>query len=177
MRENMRRLLYELPAAMREPYIGSRDQRGEARLWSSKMIGRYVRVAILLREPTEDNPKVVEIRPNAQQEVTFLKAFTRRYVLSNPALAAQQQGQRLIIRELFETLMEIVRTGDIASQALPVRWREEAQKARRADGNVANAQLALVADFIASLTEQETIAFHRRLLGTDAGSVLNPIIR
>src|SRR5262249_20219672 len=97
-------------------------------------------------------------------EVAILKQITRQYVITIPALAGQQRGQRKLLTELFEDLLT-----PGSEKYLPKRIAHLLvaghSRARR------------VADCIGGLTESETIALHHRLRGLEAGSVLDPILR
>ncbi|WP_374633950.1 hypothetical protein [Ferrovibrio sp.] len=152
---------------IREPYEGLREQRQQIRLITSSLIGRYID-AISLRIPTDDNNSVVEIALDELTEVLLLKQITRDYIISNPALAAQQRGQSLIITELFNEIYT-----DIENEAptyLPHRFLHFLD-----DKTASHARK--VADCISSLTEAEAIALHARLKGHVSGSVLDPIVR
>ena len=61
---------------------------------------RYVD-ALQLREPSEPQPRAVEIDADVEKEVNLLKELTWIYVIRNPALAAQQHGQKQLITSLF----------------------------------------------------------------------------
>ena len=176
MRNRMSRLLDdEVPEEMGEPYRGSREQRAAVRNWSSRMLGRYIRGAVKLREPDRTNVNSVEIVPDAQTEVNFLKTLTRHYVIADPALAAQQYGHSRVIEELFDDLLDIV--SQVRNRAIiPWKWRDAVDETEVGEANVRNNRVRLVADIISDMTEEEAIAMHQRLRGTKAGSVFNRIV-
>ena len=177
MRNRMSTLLTdEIPRTMLEPYRGSREQRAEVRNWSSRMLGRYIRNAVELRKPDDDDSKIVKINPKAYQEVNFLKALTRHYVISNPALAAQQYGHCTMIEDLFDDLLDIVSTKD-KHVAVPWKWQDVVNEEWDSGADGPGAQVRLVADMISDMTEEEAIAMHQRLRGIQAGSVFNRIIQ
>lgn len=176
MRNRMSRLLDdEVPEEMREPYRGNREQRAAVRNWSSRMLGRYIRDAVKLREPDCTSPDSVEIAPEAQREVNFLKTLTRHYVIADPALAAQQYGHSRMIEELFDDLLDIV--SQVRKRSIiPWKWRDAADETESGPVNVRNNRVRLVADIVSDMTEAEAIAMHQRLRGTKAGSVFNRIV-
>ena len=166
------RLLGVLPLSMRAPYQGTRQQRQELRFWTSTLLGRYVQRVCLASDG-----KDVTMDDEYHDEVVILKAITLRYAIRNPALAAQQFGQRRILRDLFEDLSEAIKT-DALQDMIPVRFRHLAAEWRGSEGVGAKPSLARVAaDCIASMTEDEATLLHGRFRGVTVGSVLNPILR
>lgn len=166
--ERLLELFAELvPKLVKRPYEATRDQRQQLRFITSKLIGRYIN-GISLRQPEGDDDPCVAIIPNLQDEVRVLKQITRDYVIQNPALAAQQRGQRRILKELFKDLKKDLKSGK--PRYLPIKFKHLAE-----DGHTSPARS--VADCIASLSEAEAVALHARLRGHSAGSVLDPIVR
>lgn len=171
LRSALRRLLKSfeesVPELLREPYEATRNQRRQIRFITSKLIGRYID-AIELTPPATDNgiESCVRIKSHEQDEIRVLKQITRDFVIQNPALAAQQQGHRRVIEQLFKDLAEDIESG--RPRFLPMKFRHLAED---------EATERAVADCIASLTEAEAIALHGRLLGHASGSVLDPIVR
>ena len=109
----------------------------------------------------------MDIPEEVRRQVEILKQITRVYILSTPALAAQQRGQQRVLKDLFEDLYE-----PGTEKYLPKKF------AYLFEGDVGPATKArLVADCISSLTEHETIALHGRLRGSASGSLLDPIVR
>jgi dGTPase len=153
------------PAVVKEKYDGSRDQRHQLRNLTSQLIGRYVRALSLAKQ---DEQSGVNIDPECETEVRLLKHIARQYVIGLPALHAQQFGQAKIISDLFEIFLD--QSSDGEAKFLPMRlryiWKQDAAPPAR-----------LAGDCVAALTEGEAYALHRRLTGTDSGSVLDPIVR
>lgn len=150
---------------LNEPYEATREQRRAIRLMTSAFIGHFIR-STKLRVPT-GGQSALEIPEEVRSQIEILKQITRTYILSAPALAAQQRGQQRVLTELFEDLYE-----PGAERYLPRKF------AYLFDGDVGPATKArLVSDCISSLTEHETIALHGRLRGSASGSLLDPIVR
>lgn len=149
--------------SLMEPYEGSRPQRLSLRNMTSQFIGIYINAVRLC-----DRKKEVIINESAESDVQLLKQITRDYIISNPPLAAQQQGQKKILRELFKAIYE---SSDSSYPVfLPVRLRYLWDLAEKKPERFA-------ADCIAGLTEREVVGLHGRLFGGDSGSVLDPIVR
>ena len=156
-------------AIIDEPYEGTRDQRQQLRTMTSELIGRYITASRLAnRTITENNGPTVIIDPNKLDEVKILKQITRRYVIENPTLRAQQKGHEFIVNSLFDLLYEGTSEYSPAPylpRRLEYLWDPKITKAR------------FVADCISSLTESEAIGLWGRLQGRVSGSVLDPIVR
>ncbi|KUF18080.1 deoxyguanosinetriphosphate triphosphohydrolase family protein [Streptomyces silvensis] len=86
----------------------------------------------------------------------LLKELVWCYVIDRPALATQQHGKRRIVSELLRWTHD-------SPRLLPADRAEELELHGDA--------LRAAADHIASLTEDQAIALHRRLSGTALGSV------
>lgn len=154
------------PRVTEEVYNGAREQRRQLRNFTSTLIGGYVRAARLAENLNGD---AVIIDLDASDEVRLLKYFARHYVIGLPALHAQQYGQRRIVRDLFSIFL---REGKACNFGLfPTRlqyiWED----------NPDDTPARLAADCVASLTENEAYQLHGRLMGTDSGLVLDPIVR
>lgn len=162
----IQRKLKIFPTITQEVYDGSREQRRQLRNFTSQLIGPYVRAA-RLSDPDAGGPNVI-IDDDAADEVRLLKYFARRYVIGLPALHAQQHGQRRLVRDLFEIFLKEGKAGNF--KLFPARlryiWEDNADPPAR-----------LAADCIAGLTENEAYQLHRRLIGSESGLVLDPIVR
>jgi dGTPase len=172
LREAMRNLEKYLMGGFRktieEPYEGTREQRQELRNLTSSLIARYIIALKLSARPTANFPtRIAIIDPEKEDEVRILKQITRDYIISTPALVAQQFGQKRIIESLYQMLVESSLTEPAAFLPSRLRylWSRDVSVARFA------------ADCISSLTETEAVALHARLHGISSGSVLDPIVR
>jgi len=146
------------------PYEGTREQRQAIRLLTSTLIGRYV-TTVQLYVPSNAGEACIKIPSEIEAEIAVLKQIAREYIIKNPALAAQQRGQRKILRELFEDLIDPEAEKYVPRRFSYLMQPNSASPARR------------VADCISTLTENEAVALHGRLRGTASGSVLDPIAR
>jgi dGTPase len=115
------------------------------------------------------------VGPVFRTQVALLKELTWCYVIQNPALAALQCGQRRVIRTLFAIYTEAAdrQEGPIC----PARFRDDAlELADQHGGKLPSGERArLVADVIASLTDQQALLLFQRLTGLSSGPVLDPI--
>jgi dGTPase len=141
------------------PFEGTQWQRAALRAFTGELIGSYIR-AVRLVEPPGPDASSIAIIPEAQSEVLMLKELTWHYVIDSPTLVARQYGQRQVIRGLFVALM------DAASRRRdwPI-FDPDSQKGLEDAQGEERHHARLVADFIASMTEAEAVALHRRLLG------------
>lgn len=164
--DRITRKLILFPTVSNETYTGTREQRRQLRNFSSQLIGQYVRAVTLSKDTTG---AAVTIDDWAADEVRVLKHFARRYVIGLPALHAQQFGQKRIIRELFGIFLEQGKSGNL--KVLPARLRYIWED------NPSEKPARLAADCVASLTENEAYQLHGRLMGTESGLILDPIVR
>lgn len=164
---------------VREPYSGSRTQRGQLSTWTSHLIGGYVRAIKLNPKGIAKGVRRVTIPRQDQFEVDLLKQLTWHYVILNPALAAQQYGQRSIVRDLFTIFLEAANAPSSSSirRVLPNAFGSALADLEASGGPISRQRIRIAADAVAGLTEQQALDMHRRLCGYDARSVLDPIVR
>ena len=134
---------------------------------TSQLIGRYIGSVKI--GPWYQSGRPVAFNEDDLDEVSLLKQITRDYVIRNPALMAQQHGQKRIIEDLFKEIIASIKNHDYPS-FLPVRLRYLREISPDNDAR-------FVADCVASLSEREAVGLHGRLFGTATGSVLDPIVR
>lgn len=156
-------------------YNGSRQQRGALRWFTSFLVGSYVR-ALTLREQNDQNLCCVEVAAPIREEVEVLKTLMRHYVFAHPTLAAQQEGQRRVVSDLFEILYEAAcrrRNRDLIPQSAR-DLLERAEGDEECDPSLA--RVRVVIDVIVSMTEEEAYRIHQRLTGSEAGRIRDPIV-
>jgi dGTPase len=151
-----------------EPYNDRLRQRSVLRSWTAGLVGRYVQ-ALTLSDPSAKDGKRVQISDGAAIEVTMLKQLTWHYVIDNPALDTQQYGQRRVVRELFKIYHDESKTAR-QWRIFPMSVQEQLE------GGVPDEErIRLIADLIASMTEQQILNMYLRLTGVSLGSVLDAI--
>ena len=162
-------------APINDPYSGTGDQRARLRSFTAGLISRYVN-AIKLHMPEESNRRRVEIVPLAEMELFVFKQLTWFYVINNSALAAQQYGQRRIVRKLFEIFNEAAdgRSLDIFPAGSKSRMEELIRECRY---DSREEQIRVVVDLITGMTEQQAVSMYQRLTGVSLGTVMDTIVR
>jgi dGTPase len=155
-------------ALLSDPYDGTREQREQLRRMTSQLIGKYIGSVRI--NPDRDNPNAVLFHEDDVDEVQILKQITRDYIIGSPILAAQQHGQKRIIKELYEAFSADCQNEHGYPAFLPIRLRYLRPIAQTSPAR-------FVADCISSLSEAEAIGLHARLVGSATGSVLDPIVR
>jgi dGTPase len=155
------------PTPASEPYRGTRRQRAGLRSYTAVLINTYVNAVSLVAD--EQPGKQVQISDTARDQVNILKQLTRYYVIENPALETQQYGQRRVVRELFEIYKGALDSGDDMG-VFPLSHREESKVA-----NGDEERIRIVSDLISSMTEQQLLKTHQRLVGLSPGSVMDVI--
>jgi len=154
-----------------EPFVGTREQRASLRSFNSMLICRFVDNTTLTKLDDYDNNQL-KIDNYCDDDVLLLKQITKTFVIGNPSLAAQQKGQKKIMNDLFETILEDARETEICPSYLPYRLRTYWD-----DDTSATSVARKICDSLCSLTENEVINLHSRLMGISSGSVLDPLIR
>jgi len=118
---------------------------------------------------------IIQVDDDARREVALLKQLTWRYVIEAPALAAQQEGQRNVVRTLYRFYLgaisdpKAVRTLPVNAQAYLANLELTGQH----DDEKVTARVAC--DIVASLSEAQAIALYKRITGVEIGSIFEPI--
>jgi dGTPase len=149
-------------------YNGSAEHRSFLRNFTGNLIGRYVGATTVGSE--NGHPKLV-IDSDLRLEVLMLKELTWTYVIEAASLAAQQHGQERVINDLYEIYSKAIQSSEKTS-IFPTFYRERIQKLKNDD----NELLRIPVDLIASMTESQAIAMHRRLTGQSHSSGLEEIL-
>ena len=156
------------PTILLGPYEGTRDQRLAIRSLTSELIGRYIKATKIAENNSSFEQELLKVEDGYRDEVRLLKQIARDYILASPSLAAQQQGQKRIVKRLFHDFLREIK--EQKPRYLPPRFHHLVE-----DKDLRPARAT--ADCIASLTEGEAIGLHQRLTGHQSGSVLDPIVR
>jgi dGTPase len=161
-------------------FTGTLIQRARLSYLSAFLIRRYIlgpedgiriKAVKLVGPPKQPS---IRIEPRLRVEIDLLKALMQHYVFHNPALVTQQFGQRRVIRELFDIYFEAVKPSSKNNSIIPYPFRDSLDSIQQ-DEELERARL--VADLIASMTEQQALLLHQRLTGFTPGSVRDPIVR
>ncbi|SDX16922.1 dGTPase [Tritonibacter mobilis] len=152
---------------LQQRYDGSRSVRVGLRQMTSALVGNFIQQTKLKW------PMSIDVPPETERKVLLLKTMARDYIISNPSLAAQQKGQERILRELFQMIMNDTCWGDVGNRKVPNYLPPRLEYLIDLSESLAR----FVADCLSSLTEREISRLHSRLVGYEAGSVLDPIVR
>ena len=155
-----------------EPYAGTQAHRSRLRRFTGYWIGEYIN-AIRVNAKLKDGQRFVVIDPKAEKQVAMLKELTWHYVITDPAIAAIQHGQRRIIRELFDVFSSAVSGSNFDLALFPNYYREKLSKVAN---ELRQERLRLVVDLISGMTERQAAAMCHRLTGTIAGSPFETIL-
>ncbi|MFC7230142.1 dNTP triphosphohydrolase (plasmid) [Salinirubellus salinus] len=159
-------------------FAGSDEDRIALNKFVSMLVSRY------LEGKDTDGTPYVELEPLdsglydmkalevVQQQIEILKHLTKFYVITNSGLMQQQLGQKRVVRELFEEFYSQSAPEVQPQSAIPSPYRERLKGYR--DRDVPRARF--VADLIASLTERQAVALHRRIRGDTPRSLVSNIL-
>lgn len=157
------------------PYRGTQSERRSLNYLSSTLIQRYVgkeKGGVNIQDKDPDCPYLV-IDDELQREVRLLKSLTVYYVISDPALRAQQRGQREIIGELFDIIYDAIdpqHEEDL--QIVPSPFKERASRLDNPSNRIIS---RIASDAITSMSEKQAVKFYKRLIGTAPGSIQEQI--
>jgi dGTPase len=154
-------------------FTGTRVQLARLSYLSTVLIRRYVLgpedgVDVKAVSVDDSAQPSVRIEPRLRAEVDLLKALMQYYVFHNPALVTQQFGQRRVISDLFQIYFEAVQVSSKNGSIVPYPFRDYLDAIKGVD-ELNRARL--VADLIASMTEQQALLLHQRLTGIAPGSI------
>lgn len=159
--ENKLRAVLGIMGLLDAPYNGGRRQQiimngATSALITQFITGRAIRVC----EPSAE--KRIDINPEIQLQVDLLKEMTRYYVIDHPRIVRVREGQREMLKKLFEIYLEVV--DKKRNQALLPQWTRD--RLDSGDGSP-----RLVADLLAGMTERQVIQTYQRLTGIVPGSM------
>jgi dGTPase len=149
-----------------EPYSGTKDHRSRLRYFTSQLIHRYVNGVSINR-----GAKSIEINPEYEKEVAILKELTWTYVIEAPNQGLQREGQRSVIRRLFQVYSDAISSPKTWT-IFPPYYRDELKVA----STVADRKRTVV-DLIAGMTEPQAVEAYRQVIGAWSSQSLEDVIR
>ena len=164
------------------PFRSSSTEQAVVSFISSEMIERY------LGQWDEVDVKVdpgiqggLDIDPILEHEIEFLQFLSEYYVFNDPALLAQQEGHRKIVTELFDLLLRAAKEDGASRGLLPPPFDEKIDRIDEdnlgySDIEAETLRNRVVADIIASMTEQQAMELYERITGRSPGLVTDRII-
>jgi dGTPase len=141
-------------------YVGSRDQRCKLSQFATMLISRYVD-GIRLDSSRLSTGSCIEIQDGLRDEIRMLKELTWHYVILENDLATEQHGKRRMVETVFGELYSAAQNRS-SWNLFPPFFAEHLQNGI---GDKKNAT-RVVADYIASMTEQELMRTFRLLTGS-----------
>jgi dGTPase len=153
-----------------QPYEGRREDHANLRIFSSRLINRFIN-AVILKPSTDPGSKTVRRESLAECEVAILKQLTWCYVIEAPSLAIQHQAQRKIIKRLARIfLAEAGRKNP--SGILPIFFRDQL----RASSALDNDKKRTAIDLLSGMTERQAVDLYQRLEGISVAAGFDKIV-
>jgi dGTPase len=152
-----------------ERYRGTNQHRCLLRAYTAQLIRDYI-YAVELSLGARPSGRFVSISEGAVKEVTVWKELTWYYVILNPSLATQQEGQRRVISGLFDIF------GAAAKHHRYVLFPDPVREELEAVAGDTKAELRTVADMIAGMAERQAVDMYLRLTGVSLGSALARLV-
>ena len=151
------RVLDQLLAASPAPGAESRRFRNTLRCFANRLVDDAIGGVRLCDDAA--GAATLATDPEQHAMIMLTEALTWHYVIDSSMLAPLRAQQRQLVRELFLALVD--------ASGQPSRWETLSPALRRglirAQGN--DDVLRVVADAVASMPEQDAMAYHDQLLG------------
>lgn len=164
------------------PFRSSSTEQAVVSFMSSELVERY------LGQWDDVNVTVdpgirggLDIDPILRHEINLLQFLSEYYVFNDPALLAQQEGHRKIVTELFDLLLRAAEDNGVSRGLLPPPFDEKIDRIEEdnlgySDIEPETLRNRIVADIIASMTEQQAMELYERITGRSPGLVTDRII-
>lgn len=147
-------------------YDGTVEKRATLRAATSVLIGEAVR-----KVNVEQKDGILElvVPGSLMIRLKMLQRIVWVLLIENPRVSTQQEGQKRIVKCLFECFSEAAHDG--TPPVIPAAFAKELDLCRNNEAQSAR----LAADVIASLTDAEAAYTFRRISGVSLGSVLDRV--
>lgn len=136
------------------PYDGGRRQRTLMNVASSSLIAQFISDEAIRVSTSEGSS--ITIDTDIRLQVNLLKELTHYYVITHPRLVSVREGQREMLKTLFNIYMDVLEgRRNLALLPQSTRDRLELDDGRR----------RLVGDLLAGMTERQVIQTYQRFTG------------
>lgn len=164
------------------PFKDSSRERAGLSFMTSELVERYLGLdsdVDVVIDPSIDGG--LDIDPTLECEIALLQFLSEHYVFNDSALLAQQQGHRKIVEELFDILLGATEEEADTRGILPTPFDEKANRLHEDnlgydDIDTETLRARIVADIIASMTEQQAMELYERVTGSSPGLVTDRIV-
>ncbi|HTY83406.1 MAG TPA: dNTP triphosphohydrolase [Silvibacterium sp.] len=153
-----------------QAYEGSRDDHAKLRMFSSRLINRFIN-ALHLNEVSSANARPARREELAEKEVAILKQLTWCYVIDAPSLAIQHRAQRKVIAQLAKTFLNEA-VSSKPTGILPIFFREQL----RTPGLDESEKKRMAIDLVSNMTEGQAIDLYQRLEGISVAAGFDKIV-
>ncbi len=150
---------------LNKPYDGSLKQKAALRAFTSLLVSRYVQGISMAGDGK------INLDPVCEAEITILKQLPKYYIYEHPNLSAQKFGQRKIIEFIFNALFESFSESN--NTIWPKFYHDLLVELGPKDERI---KARVVADIIASRTEQEINELYLKLNGIKSGRISDIVV-
>ena len=141
------------------PFKGTGEQRDALRTSTSLLLTRFINAVTL-----SGDPPVLEIDQEICREVKLLKRITKYYVIEHPRVVGVREGQRRVLKDLFEIYVEAI-------SGRQKRLKPLLPQATTECLDSGDTPQRLAADLLVGMTERQVVQTYHRL----TGFVPNPV--
>lgn len=177
--EQLHGILSFYQVAFRKPYEGTRQQRIALRMMSSDLERRAFSEA-RLEKPRKLADDWLRFPEQVKNTLFTLKQILWTYVITGPALAAQQEGAKRLIRDLFRILYtKVLDTKNGCFDLFTPLFRETAATvmAEHHGDDRDRAMKRLVLDYISDMTELQCYRLYAQYTGHAPDSTFDAVTR
>jgi dGTPase len=151
------------------PYPDPDVQRGHFKTFTAALIASYVTNLDIADDPKARD--LLLIPGDLRLEVDVLKQLTWRYVIDDRSLKTQQHGQRRVVEDLFGMYWQAATSENGLSKEERLGILPEAYQKGINDAESEDEILRSIADVISSMAERQLLVTHKKLTGTELGSI------
>jgi dGTPase len=164
----VRNVIAFLNGVYKQPYTGQLQQVGEMRTATAGAISNLLNRVEFNPNPGDPMAPYVTLAPEPWHEVQVLKHLTQRFIIERADIAVLQTGQKRVLRELGEILIQWPPEEYFR---LPRRiadgyaWAASPSGTWQRLGLAQDNPVRAVIDFLALLTDHQAYELHRNLTG------------
>lgn len=163
------------PPELQTPFHGNFSEQGSQAQFVSRLIGKFSRSVRLTLHGTGISLAAHHL---IHLSINILKQMMHYYVYDHPSLAAQQQGERRLLKELFDIIYDA--TGSqkdiniLAPRHKSLVEHELNNAHSNGSFNETRLRSRLTADIISSFSESEAITLYHQLTGVAVDRLTHP---
>jgi len=155
-----------LNAIHQTDYIGTFFQRASRKEQLSGLIRQFI---FAVKTERNNGEYTLNIPIYEKAIIGCFKRILWKYLICNPALATQQEGQRRVVNDLFHFYIDIIDDEDKRKTLIPTKFHNELEGCSK--GSSQDIKVRLAIDIVANYTDFQAMNLHSRIYGILPGAV------